>query len=49
MKLYVWNNTKKQIVINKEVEASNSLILILEVIDDLEIVDYRVYTVLSIE
>ena len=41
--IYLWDETKKSVVVNKEVSVQNTLILILEGLDGLELVDNKVF------
>ena len=47
--IYLWDDTEKLVVVNKNVDIEDTLILILEGIDGLEIIDGNVYPKVSIE
>ncbi len=47
--IYLWDETKKSVVVNKEVSVQNTLILILEGLDGLEVLDNKVFPSFSID
>lgn len=47
--IYLWDETKKLVVVNKEVNVENTLILVLEGLDGLEIVENKVFPSFSID
>ena len=47
--IYLWDETEKQVVVDKSVSVENNLILILEGLDGMEIVDNKVYPAFSID
>jgi hypothetical protein len=47
--IYLWDETQKLVVVNKEVNVQNTLILILEGLDGLEVLENKVFPSLSID
>ena len=48
-KIYLWDETRKTVVVKKEVSVQSTLILILEGLDGLEVIDGKVFPSFSID
>ena len=48
-KIYLWDETRKTVVVKKEVSVQSTLILILEALDGLEVMDNKVFPSFSID